>query len=721
MLIIITILSGDPMHYPTIFKASKLSKSLKLTLISSIVASLTACGGGGSGSTSEVESDTTPATPAPESVIEISLQDENLSDINGAIDNSNLANLLDNDTAASKAINLTDFSLTVVSKDDEIILTNNSLGLIANVQAGDYQLTYKVCENAKPDNCAQATATIEVNQGQFMGGVAGVRYVSNSAEGVTDASGGFIYQQGDNVQFFIGQSALGESVAADVHVNASDLISGLNIPVDAVSVNKFLNANGVRGVAFDEYPLVSEFLNILTTIYSLDADKNLDNGVAINEDVNQLLVDSTINFKTSGYDFKNNAIKARLLYAAYNDELIVNAEQINQYRALDHFALTNNLQPEVYVKSSEFGHEELDVIEEEYRTVFDAQTNRVDTQYFEIEGEDLAETPLESEVYVYDYNGNQTEFYYYDELELASSQQHIINIHGNTTQTLYKSDDIVKSKRDYQYNDFGFQIALLEDYDADGETDSFQFWQFDDNGNTILAEEGRNPNVDEKHIYIFNDSNQKIKEFHYQANQADKTQYQLDYIVFNFYDENGLLIRVENDDDPVAYYDEYNIDLIDTIHWYEYDENGNEINRKSDYYMDVEGYDNDYTQTYENGLVVSAFIYSNNSEIFSHGSKFEYDENGNKVTEHYYGSTLETPTTTNIYKYDENGLITERALYRGGSSDVDSITLYENDDKGNLVSDHYYNRGDQETGTYRYGSSFTYNKANFMTWYFINK
>ena len=77
--------------------------------------------------------------------------------------------------------------------------------------------------------------TVAVNKGQFVDApVQGLFYQSGSVSGFTDIDGQFEYEEGEEVRFFVGDIALGESVSGKSLVTPLDLVEGGDLGTTAV-------------------------------------------------------------------------------------------------------------------------------------------------------------------------------------------------------------------------------------------------------------------------------------------------------------------------------------------------------------------------------------------------------------------------------------------------------------------------------------------------------
>ncbi len=92
--------------------------------------------------------------------------------------------------------------------------------------------TDRHCESRKT---AGAGATVAIDDGRLIDApVEGVSYASGSVTGVTNAQGGFRYEAGNRVRFFIGDIVLGEAVEGKAVITPLDLVPDGTIDTPAV-------------------------------------------------------------------------------------------------------------------------------------------------------------------------------------------------------------------------------------------------------------------------------------------------------------------------------------------------------------------------------------------------------------------------------------------------------------------------------------------------------
>ncbi|WP_449404066.1 T9SS type B sorting domain-containing protein [Flavobacterium hibernum] len=92
--------------------------------------------------------------------------DDNVGPISGSTGQTNIVNVLTNDTLNAAAVALSDITITTLTPDPKGILTLNpdgSIDLAANAPGGTYTLTYQICEKADFGNCDTAIVTVVVS------------------------------------------------------------------------------------------------------------------------------------------------------------------------------------------------------------------------------------------------------------------------------------------------------------------------------------------------------------------------------------------------------------------------------------------------------------------------------------------------------------------------------------------------------------------------------
>jgi hypothetical protein len=92
--------------------------------------------------------------------------------------------------------------------------------------------TEKPCDS---QNNTSSVVVVAVDNGRLIDApVQGVRYESGSVSGITDDLGGFQYEKGSTIRFFIGDIALGEAVKGKAVITPLDLVPNGTIDTPAV-------------------------------------------------------------------------------------------------------------------------------------------------------------------------------------------------------------------------------------------------------------------------------------------------------------------------------------------------------------------------------------------------------------------------------------------------------------------------------------------------------
>jgi uncharacterized protein len=112
--------------------------------------------------------------------------------------------------------------------------------------------------------------------GIFSGPIAGLKYQTPTASGLTNENGEFHYRQGERVAFLVGSTSIGSAVGAP-RINLADIVSR----VDG-NIGKLLDPG---------------LTNIARLVCSLDRDGNLDGGVAIAPRIHEIIGTRRINFR----------------------------------------------------------------------------------------------------------------------------------------------------------------------------------------------------------------------------------------------------------------------------------------------------------------------------------------------------------------------------------------------------------------------------------------
>jgi len=145
--------------------------------------------------------------------------------------------------------------------------------------------------------------------------VIGLRYKSGEYRGITEENGEYGYILGEQVQFFVGDIAIG------YEVEPKDILT----PYELANNNSF------------------EALNIARFLQSLDDDSILDNGIQIIESSHTLAKSKTIDFLSQEWSvpFDESSELGRLIYSLTSQTAFGSRPLISASDAYYHFSSTN--------------------------------------------------------------------------------------------------------------------------------------------------------------------------------------------------------------------------------------------------------------------------------------------------------------------------------------------------------------------------------------------
>ncbi|PCJ99990.1 MAG: hypothetical protein COA45_04030 [Zetaproteobacteria bacterium] len=143
-------------------------------------------------------------------------------------------------------------------------------------------ITLSACGGGSSDNNPPQNNQPELSQGVFLdSAVEGLTYSSGEVSGITNGEGRFEYEVGGTITFSIGSVTLGSTQAADI-ITPLELVSDAADETDA------------------------QVVNMLRFLQTLDNDANLDNGIQITQTMQDLIIDTIIDFDQSIEDFGND-------------------------------------------------------------------------------------------------------------------------------------------------------------------------------------------------------------------------------------------------------------------------------------------------------------------------------------------------------------------------------------------------------------------------------
>ncbi|MBY6017412.1 hypothetical protein KUW04_06415 [Halomonas denitrificans] len=636
----------------------------------------------------------------------LTMTDESLSGINGGYA-QRLVDLLANDLLDGVAMDPAEVTLTALEADAVLTIEEQALQLEGGTLAGEYQLNYRVCEQLNPQNCADAVAMVSVEKGQFMQGLAGLKYVSDSASGYTDEQGGYDYQAGDRIQFFVGNSAIGEAVAAHANLSVFDLFPGAEFPTTARAMRRFQNSYYMDGRLTE----LSQAVNAALLLYSLDSDKQAENGISLNTQLHDLLIDNAFDLNKKIGSFDNHGLKLTM-HKAYNNALIANADTPDPHVVMAYLNTRYGAEDTVFSvveeRYSEGDYREI------YRYNFDADNHQFNSEHYELDaqGEALPDTRYEQFEY---YDAYLNYFGYESFYQGTPERQSIVerDIHGRMTVSSNFQNDILTSRYTYTYHDNGLVSGQTNDRNGDGTID-YQYWyRFDEAGNEI--EQIQDINGDGNYDYIYRSEYEdgrlvKYQEYwdvSYNAEGMDT----LDAETLFYFDDQGRRTQVVNNN-----FARGNVTVTD----YHYDEAGHLSMVTIDRNPDDESIDLIYYYTYNAKGQLEEFRYDNGGDgVSESGSVYRYDDHGNQIYRAQFANgDFDNPTYQIFSEYDELGNQLRNDTDNNGDGVIDYSYLATTDESGYVSVDEgiRYTNG-EPTSSWKY--EYTRKASNLVEyWYY---
>lgn len=606
--------------------------------------------------------------------------------INGGMTNNSLVDVLANDTIDNVAVpaNEVTVSVSAINSEGVITLANNLASLNANTLVGDYSLTYQVCENLNPSNCSTAGLNLTVDKGQFfLGKAAGVKYVSNSAMGFTDENGGFVYQLGDSISFYVGGTQLGQTINTKASISPVELAPGSYIPQTTIEVKEYLNTY----LKYQSAPSMHQLGNILTLLYSSDRDKNFANGIDINQDLHTFWSSQQLNLEQNITSFRNNPLFKRAQYDAFNNNLMNSARRVDHLQAMDLLANVYSISPQLFVTSKTQRDNENDgVIDQINESI--VNDNGIIS--------DFQEDNDANGVIDYSTNTNYDAF-------------------GNVLSSSNYNGNVLTREFVTTYDIHGEQLSIAIDSNGDGNVTYIETNVIDNYGNTTERNVDNNGdgNANQVSYYQFNSQSQRIKTstdndndgiidqsttFIYEGNNEVERRYDedgdnvIDSVTYFTFNSAGDITKSESDfnnDGNINQLTEhqYNANNQITLYQQDYDNDGNWNYVRSYTYNAAGSLILNVIDSDGDGTFNSMYDYSFNAQEQMLNYKYYTNGNTDKAQSGYY------------YQYDEFGNQIYRATDSNGDEVMDSIYLLEFDEQGNQLSLAYDNNGDGNANT----------------------
>jgi len=544
--------------------------------------------------------------------------------------------------------------------------------------------------------CGSSTKNTSI-QGQLSGtSIQGLSYQTPSISGTTDSNGAFKYQAGESIQFSVGATLVGENVPAQTQLALHDLLPKTVLYTDYAHLQHVYAQpykSPIRGV-------FNQFHNTLAFLYSLDNDANPDNGINIPAGVNDLMLNTQIDFNQNvkGFTGKDqsrwgdgNEPLRRITHQATEQGLLSRGTISSYGLAIEHYYQANNIEHNLQID-----------------TIVSIDT-------------DLNQIPDSITTYEYNANGQRTR---YTEDNNGDGNLNKITVTSYNNNNRYLSqhrddngDGTVNSIDTYTLGIYGNTIKHQADSNADQTPDNIYHTEYDKYGHEVLSSTDDNADGTPERIDIIIYEGNTIS---YQTD--DNGDEIIDKTNIETLDENGnIILSTDYVGDAIA-----NNLQPSAIHTYTYDENNNQLTRRSDYDGNgiINAGDRVYTLTYNNdnyrltesrdsdgdGLVDQ--IYSNEYNAMGFNTLSATDEGAdgnidysfsNSYNEQGYKTGYQsdnngdgTPNRIDTYSYDENGNRIRFEYDRDGNGQADTIYTYTYNDYGNLVTKSEDSNGDDQ-------------------------
>ncbi|MEH6344652.1 MAG: hypothetical protein V7785_06170 [Bermanella sp.] len=258
--------------------------------------------------------------------------------------------------------------------------------------------------------------------------IEGITYQADSGSGITDSSGQYEYEEGDNIRFLVGATVLGDTVAAKKSMTTLDLINGAVLYTNTTQVNEvvYSNLNNPARVA------LYRFHNVLTLLLHLDDDRDPTNGVNISPQVAALFDDVTLDFYLQKTLSVLPVVIRRRLYQAVKDGLLLTVPLPPKGYALDQYYQINNVESNLAVSM--------------FHTTDEL-------------------------------NDGSVQFSYYREYDEV----------GNYIRDAYSVDGQIQRDSRYTYDQLYRALLYTSDNDGDGILDARTTWEYNALGQTLFA------------------------------------------------------------------------------------------------------------------------------------------------------------------------------------------------------------------------------------------
>jgi YD repeat-containing protein len=327
-----------------------------------------------------------------------------------------------------------------------------------------------------------------VQKGVFVDSpVAGLRYETDTREGLTNALGEYEYIEGEMIKFSIGGIKLGQALASEQTTPFS--LFGIIPPANEARI-----AEALGDLAYVRS--LDKALNVAQLLQNLDSDGNPDNGIDI-ADADAVLADSTLNiqsFKAANFLTQANigALKAKLELSTPTRTLSQAAEHL--YDSLD-----------VQVKAAQVqGLSSSNAAQKQNTTYQYDDQGRLIREDVDTDANGQTDYSI---LYSYS-NGQLTQI---ENTRDSSIQTLSYNQDGKITSRATQNSSAPNTRETSVYSN-GELIEFSFDADDDGTPEKVTRYTYDTQGNqlTYSADSDGDGNIDSLVSYSYNSNNQVV-------------------------------------------------------------------------------------------------------------------------------------------------------------------------------------------------------------------
>jgi len=519
----------------------------------------------------------------------------------------------------------------------------------------------------------QPSADHGLNEGFFAGTViSGLTYTTASQTGVTDGEGKYLYRTGETVTFSLGGTTLGSEIQARATMALHDLVPNAIL---------YTRSNKVRAMQLGNRPLENRTFNrlhnVLTFLFSVDDDSDLDNGINISPAVNTLFADVQLDFEQGLTEFRSApSLRVRIQKGAYSG-LIASGITGKPGDALDEYYRIRGINHNLFVLTMESTDSDMDGnansgISHTYN-VFGDRLTRSTNSYGD------PGTANTHSSYLYDAQGNLSSDSFDGDGDGQADRIYTKSYDAYGNSVIQEVDDNGDGATDHvvsnTYNASGQLLTSYIDVTDNDTENTLTTYTYDAYGNRLsysYDKNGRNSTA----IYSYDSENNLIA-YSFDSNHVNIPDSEGSYT----YDTDGNQLSESVDSNANG--------QVDSVKVASYDTNGNKLTEQQD--NDGDGnWDIWVTRTYnDNSLLLSSSEDSNGDGSANVVSTYSYDADSVRRSSRFEAAHNAVVELSFTSIYDENGNLKTASEDTNGDGVTDNVTTYQYDGRKNLLTTSY--------------------------------